>query len=67
MNPRTVALLRDVDLFLKLTGMKPTNFGRDAINDRGLMTKLRRGRKLWLDTEQRVRAYMDTYAQDAAA
>lgn len=62
MTPKTQTLLRDIDLFLMLTDMKPTNFGINAINDPGLIGKLRKGRKLWSETEQRIRDYMYDFA-----
>lgn len=66
MTTRSQALLAEIDNFLKLTGMKPTNFGKKAINDPALMIKLRRGRRLYEETEARVRRYMAVYAEAKA-
>lgn len=62
MPPRTAELLRDIDAFLQLTGMKPTNLGRASINDPMLYSDLKKGRRLWEDTEQRVRGFMRMYS-----
>jgi hypothetical protein len=61
--PRTAALLRDIDTFLSLTGMRPTNLGKASINDPALYIKLKRGRRLWEETEERVRGFMSMYAK----
>jgi len=61
MPPRTAALIRDIDIFLGLTGMKPTNFGKASISDPALYLKLKRGRRLWPETEDRVRGFMSMY------
>lgn len=63
MPPKTQALLRDIDTFLKLTGMKKTNFGRGAISDPMLYSDLKRGRRLFHETEERVRGFMSMYAR----
>ena len=63
MTPRTEALLRDVDAFLSLTGMKPTNLGRGALNDPAFYIKLKRGRRLFSETEDKVRGFMRMYAR----
>lgn len=62
MPPRTSELLKDIDAFLELTGMKPTNLGLAAINDPMLYGDLKRGRRLWDETEQKVRGFMRMYA-----
>ena len=60
---RSQKLKREIDLFLGLTGMRPTNFGKSALNDPAFYGKLRDGRRLYGDTEDRVRQYMDDYAR----
>jgi len=59
---RAQALLRDVNIFLNLTGMKPTNLGKAALNDPALYFKLKRGRRLYEETEERLRRYMEVYS-----
>lgn len=63
---RSEKLKREIDLFLGLTGMKPTNFGKFALNDPAFYGKLRDGRRLYGETEDRVRQYMVDYARLAA-
>jgi hypothetical protein len=51
-------LIADVDDFLKRTGVPESTFGRMAINDWKLVRSLRAGRRVWPETEQKVRQYM---------
>jgi hypothetical protein len=52
-------LLRRVERYLKRTGMRPTEFGRQAIRDGLFVAQLRRGRKPRPGTEARVNAFLD--------
>jgi hypothetical protein len=47
-----------VEDFLKRTGIKPSEFGRQAIGDKAFITNLRRGRSPTLATVDRVLAFM---------
>ena len=60
---RSETLKRDIDIFLGLTGMKPTNFGKYALNDPAFYGKLRDGRRTYGETEDKVRQYMVHYAR----
>lgn len=60
---RSEALKRDIDIFLGLTGMKPTPFGKAALNDPAFYIKLSRGRRMYSETEDRVRQYMKDYVR----
>lgn len=60
---RSEALKRDIDIFLGTTGMKPTNFGKAALNDPAFYGKLRDGRRLYGETEDKVRQFMVDYAR----
>lgn len=51
-------LLREVEAFLRLTGMKPTRLSIGATSDRHFVRKLRMGRRVWPETAERVRAFM---------
>jgi tRNA-dihydrouridine synthase len=58
-------LLADVDAFMAQTGMSPVTFGRQALNDPHFVRDLRgegrpKPRRLWPETEQRVRAFIET-------
>ncbi|MDR6850332.1 hypothetical protein J2Y57_003566 [Sphingomonas sp. BE137] len=56
-------LLAEVDAFLKRTGMAESAFGRNAVNDWKLLRSMRaeKPRRLWPETEARVRQFMATY------
>lgn len=51
-------LLADVEAFLKAHGLSATRFGVLAAGDTKFVNTLRKGRKLRLVTEQRVRDWM---------
>lgn len=55
-------LLRQVDEFLKSTGMAPTRFGIQALSDGGLVKGLREGRSLSLRNANKVADFMASYA-----
>lgn len=59
-------LLNDVEAFLKATGMAPTRLGGEALGDYHFVRQLREGRRVWPETEAKVRAYMATYQAEAA-
>lgn len=54
-------ILTDIEAFLETHGMKPTAFGDLALKDRHLVRQLRAGRRLWPETEAKVRHFMVTY------
>ena len=54
-------LLNDIDAFLRIHKLSDSAFGRQAVNDWKLIRQLRVGRRLWPDTEGRVRTFMVTY------
>ncbi|MFG6283983.1 hypothetical protein [Sphingomonas sp. S6] len=52
-------LLADVEAFLEQNPqVSATRFGDDALGDRHFVRQLRRGRRVWPETEQRVRDFM---------
>lgn len=51
-------LHREVEAYLRKTGMAPTAFGRAAASDPRLVTDMRAGRELRPSTRDRVRAYL---------
>jgi hypothetical protein len=59
-------LLSDVEAFLDTHKMAPTKFGADALGDRHFVRQLREGRRVWPETESRVRRFMATYRAEAA-
>lgn len=63
---RESTLLRDIETFLVDTGMKDSTFGRLALRDWKLINGLRSGRRIFGDTETRIRAFMAGYDRQAA-
>lgn len=67
-------LLSDIEAFVAKHGMAESTFGREALGDWRLIDELRgkkraRPRRLWPETEDKVRQFMASYrpAQDVAA
>jgi hypothetical protein len=54
-----MAMLRRIERFLVRARISPSEFGRLAAGDPGLVTGLRRGRELRPRTEARIRAFID--------
>jgi hypothetical protein len=61
-------LLEEIRLFCATHGMKPSTFGEKALNDKPFVAQLEGGRRVWPETEAKVRRFMATYLpeQDAA-
>lgn len=53
-----MALMVEIDRFLRKTAMPPTTFGRRAVNDPRLIGDMRRGRQLGEGTIARVRRFL---------
>lgn len=65
-------ILQDIEAFISQHEMAESTFGREALGDWRLIPELRgdngrRPRRLWPETEAKVRQFMDTYCQSAAA
>ena len=58
MNSYSQAFKTRVEAFLESTGLKPTEFGRQAIGDPSFVLSLRRGRSPTLATADKVEAFM---------
>lgn len=58
-------LLQEIETFLKAHGMYPSYFGRDAINDTALVSRLRAGGDVRLETVDRIRAFMRNHPKPA--
>jgi hypothetical protein len=50
--------LKEIEDFLTATGMAPTRFGREAMNDPNFVGRLRRGGCVTVPTSDRVRCYI---------
>jgi hypothetical protein len=54
-------LLSMIERHLRNSGVAPTRFGRDAVNDPRFVLDLRNGREPRAATAERVSAYIDRY------
>lgn len=54
-------ILHDIEHFLSKNGIGAATFGQMAMNDRHLVQQLRRGRRLWPETEAKVRNFIAEY------
>jgi len=54
-------LASDILSFCQRHEMTRTRFGRLALNDKPFVDQLLGGRRVWPDTEAKVRAFMQTY------
>jgi len=54
-------LLTDIHTFCDKHGIAPTRFGELALNDKPFVAQLENGRRLWPETEAKVRQFMATY------
>jgi hypothetical protein len=52
-------LLRAIERHMRLTGMSPSRFGREAMGDPAFVEDLRMGRKPRQATLERVRKYLE--------
>lgn len=63
-----MTLLEDIEAFL---GAHPevsaTALGQNALGDRHFVRQIRTGRRVWPETEAKVRAFMVTYRPESAA
>ncbi len=55
-------LMRDIEIFLKRSGMSATRFGQEATRDPRFVFDLRRGRQAGPRVAARVRAFLETGA-----
>lgn len=64
-------LLDDIKAFCETHGLSIWQFGELAMNDKSFVKNLEDGRRMWPETEAKVRRWMATYKpdtpQDAAA
>lgn len=56
-----MSVLRDIEKFLRDTGMSPTRFGREAVRDPRLVLDMRNGREPSRRMAQRVEHFMNIY------
>jgi hypothetical protein len=61
------SLIQDIDAFLRDTGMGASYFGKLATGNSELVARLRSGRRVWPETEQKVREFMRAQRKGRAA
>lgn len=54
-------ILDDIEAFIARNELSPTAFGDLAMKDRHLVRQLKKGRRLWPETEAKVRDFMKGY------
>lgn len=62
----TQALLSEISAYCRDAKVAETTFGRLAVNDGKLVSRLRNGSKVTTDTLQRVRSYIGRHASEPA-
>ena len=55
----TLLLLQRIEAYLRVSGMRPSQFGREAVRDGLFVTQLRRGRVPRPRTQARVHDFLD--------
>jgi hypothetical protein len=60
-------LLDDIKAFCGAHGLSIWQFGEMALNDKPFVKDLEGGRRLWPETEAKVRRFMATYRASEAA
>ena len=58
LHPDIRKLLAEINAYRERTGMTPTRFGIEAVNDGHLLARLQAGREPRRDKIERVRAFM---------
>ena len=61
MQSEASALLRDIESFCRKVGIAESTFGREAVNDGKLCSRLRSGRNVTLDTAARIRRHIEGF------
>lgn len=51
-------LLQDIEAFLSETGIGESYFGKKAAGNSELVARLREGRRVWPETESKVRSFL---------
>ncbi len=60
-------LLSDIEAFMAKHSLAPTRFGDEALGDRHFVRQLRDGRRVWPETEKKVRSFMRSYLNEQSA
>lgn len=57
-------LLHDMLAFCERVQMSRTKLGLLALNDKAFVSQIEKGRRVWPETEARVRSFMAQYQQE---
>ena len=57
-----MALLDDIEAFLQTHEISATSLGHQALGDRHFVRQLRMGRRVWPETQAKVREFMERHA-----
>ena len=63
----TDKLQSDIAAFCAKHSMAQTEFGRQALNDKPFVSQLANGRRVWPETELKIRNFMADYKPSVAA
>ena len=63
----TSPLLIDIELFCKAQELAESTFGRLSVKDWRFVRDLRNGRRVWPETEAKVRRFMASYKPEKVA
>lgn len=66
-NEFTKPLLEEIERFLSETGMGPSYFGKVSVGNSELVNRLRVGKRVWPETETKLRAFMFAERRDRAS
>lgn len=55
-------LLTDIQAFCEAQSIAPSRFGELALNDKAFVSQLRGGRRVWPETEAKIRNFMAGYS-----
>jgi hypothetical protein len=61
MQTDTLPLVDAISIFIDDHAMSPVTFGRKAMRDPHFVSQLKNGRRVWPETDARVRKFMATY------
>lgn len=61
------SILSEIETFLRETGMGVSYFGKSAVGNSELVSRLRSGGRIWPETEQRVREFIAARREGRAA
>lgn len=54
-------LITEINAFCDRHNLPPTRFGMLALNDKAFVSQVKAGRRIWPETEVKVRHFMTTY------